>query len=157
MIINDSNGKRGVTRGQRRERHLEVAACEGVVLTFRDVGGLWCHSTYFPRAKHSNLTVTPLAASTVWGKCASILGSYSPMTPRQQKHTHTSKWKDPTLCPVGADSMENRKWHFQMHAQIAFCCLQAHGCHGDRCDFSRRLFQWYLSRILCEVFWKMIV
>lgn len=37
--------------------------------------------TYFPRAKHSSLTVTPLAASTDVGKCTSILGSYSPMTP----------------------------------------------------------------------------
>jgi len=48
-------------------------------------GGGLCQRTYFPRAKHSSLTVTPLAASTVWGKCASILGSYSPITPKKQK------------------------------------------------------------------------
>lgn len=52
-------------------------------------GGGLCQRTYFPRAKHSSLTVTPLAASTVWGKCASILGSYSPITPKKQKRRHT--------------------------------------------------------------------
>lgn len=41
--------------------------------------------TYFPRAKHSSLTVAPLAASTDVGKCTSILGSYSPMTPAKFK------------------------------------------------------------------------
>lgn len=37
--------------------------------------------TYFPRAKHSSLTVAPLAARTDVGKCTSIFGSYSPMIP----------------------------------------------------------------------------
>lgn len=41
--------------------------------------------TYFPRAKHSSLTVTPLAARTDVGKCTSILGSYSPMIPGKVK------------------------------------------------------------------------
>lgn len=41
--------------------------------------------TYFPRAKHSSLTVAPLAARTDVGKCTSILGSYSPMIPAKVK------------------------------------------------------------------------
>ncbi len=89
MIINDSNSKRGVSRERRCmfwfcviERHLQVAQCREAVW----VGVGWlCQHTYFPRAKHSSLTVMPLAASTVWGKCASILGSYSPITPKKNK------------------------------------------------------------------------
>ena len=47
----------------------------------------WLNSrpTYFPRAKHSSLTVSPLAARTDGGKCTSILGSYSPMTPGRER------------------------------------------------------------------------
>lgn len=45
----------------------------------------WNHasrnSAYFPRAKHSSVTVDPLAASTLSGKLTSIFGSYSPITP----------------------------------------------------------------------------
>lgn len=41
--------------------------------------------TYFPRAKHSSLTVAPLAVRTDVGKCTSILGSYSPMIPAKVK------------------------------------------------------------------------
>lgn len=97
MIINDSNSKRGVSRGRRcvfclcvMERHLQVAQCREAVW----VGVGWlCQHTYFPRAKHSSLTVTPLAASTVWGKCASILGSYSPITPENAKKENTQKGK----------------------------------------------------------------
>lgn len=91
MIINDSNSKRGVSRERRCmfclcviERHLQVAQCREAVW----VGVGWlCQRTYFPRAKHSSLTVMPLAASTVWGKCASILGSYSPITPKKKNKT----------------------------------------------------------------------
>lgn len=47
--------------------------------------------TYLPSAKHSILTVDPLAAVTVYGKWTSIFGSYSPITPGKQRKIFTSK------------------------------------------------------------------
>lgn len=41
---------------------------------------------YFPRAKHSSVTVDPLAAETLSGKLTSIFGSYSPITPMESRH-----------------------------------------------------------------------
>lgn len=65
-----------------------------------------CLHTYFPRAKHSRRTVTPLAANSLWGKCTSILGSYSPITPEKKKHTMHNKNTRPAvwggLYPVKA-------------------------------------------------------
>lgn len=49
-------------------------------------------STYLPRAKHSRVTIDPLAAGTVSGKWTSILGSYSPMAPEIQTETQLCVW-----------------------------------------------------------------
>lgn len=50
----------------------------------------WKHASrnpaYFPRAKHSSVTVDPFAAGTLSGKLTSIFGSYSPITPMKSKH-----------------------------------------------------------------------
>lgn len=43
------------------------------------------NSAYFPRAKHSRVTVDPFAAGTLSGKLTSIFGSYSPITPTKSK------------------------------------------------------------------------
>lgn len=50
----------------------------------------WKHASrnpaYFPRAKHSSVTVDPFAAGTLSGKLTSIFGSYSPITPMKSMH-----------------------------------------------------------------------
>lgn len=50
----------------------------------------WNHASrnpaYFPRAKHSSVTVDPFAAGTLSGKLTSIFGSYSPITPMKNMH-----------------------------------------------------------------------
>lgn len=48
-------------------------------------------SAYFPRAKHSSLTVEPLATWTNSGNWTSILGSYSPITPEEEEVTSSAQ------------------------------------------------------------------
>lgn len=105
-------------------------------------GGGLCQRTYFPRAKHSSLTVTPFAASTVWGKCASILGSYSPITPKKQKRRHTN---------VNLFRLHHIRW--ELSIKVYFRSLNAHiyKTHYKKCAF---FCQWKSEYFCCKPQWE---
>lgn len=89
----------------------------------------WNHASrnpaYFPRAKHSSVTVDPLAAGTLSGKLTSIFGSYSPITPAENTHRQEKK---KTSCSVPSII------HGAQAIQLATQAKQYRACNEQRRD-----------------------
>lgn len=110
---------------------------------------------YFPRAKHSSFTTDSFAAGTESGKCTSILGSYSPITPKKGKkaeYSHfilmirfaswTELWHGRTKKSLYAFratvSTENQRWLIKNSGRTSgkrlhlwqydfiYCCIYIH-------------------------------